>query len=196
MLNYQRKALLLSNGLTKKVKKLSRLTRQLYENDKMEDIEMETFLFCCENNCSIEDVEDCKKINDATYHRDIRCKTKIECILSYSESPVFLTLTFTDETLSKTSQKTRRKYVVEYLKSQSAIYVANIDYGGKNGREHYHAIVIGKVDRTKWSKYGSINFKIIHNSEDDIKRVSKYVSKLTNHAIKNTTKGNRVIYSR
>ena len=66
----------------------------------------------------------------------------------------FLTLTFTDEVLNNTTEETRRRYVARFLKSISENYVGNIDYGSKNEREHYHAIVEGQdLDLTGWT-YG------------------------------------------
>lgn len=109
--------------------------------------------------------------------------TRFEC--------VFLTLTFTDKVLNSTTQETRRRYVSRWLKSKSDYYIANIDYGSENEREHYHAIINCRVDNS-W-EYGAINFKQITNKNE--KALAKYINKLTNHAIKATTKQNKVIYS-
>ena len=100
--------------------------------------------------------------------------------------------------LASTTKETRRRYVARYLKTQSETYVANIDFGGKNGREHYHAIVAENCDLKQWkSKYGMINVKRIRNTKDDLNRVKNYVAKLTNHALKNTTKqADRLLFSR
>lgn len=112
-------------------------------------------------------------------------------------SAVFLTLTFTNETLSGTTAETRRKYVRRYLKSQSDVYVANIDFGGKNGREHYHALVCGDVDFKPWHGFGAIKGEKVMASDLDLTRTSKYIAKLSKHAIKKTAgKGVRIIYSR
>lgn len=110
---------------------------------------------------------------------------------------LFLTLTFTDSTLNSTNSLTRRKYVTRFLKENCIEYVSNIDFGGKKGREHYHALVLvnGKLDYKKW-KYGALNGKKVACSDTDIERTSRYVSKLSNHAIKETTKQSRLIYSR
>jgi hypothetical protein len=45
-----------------------------------------------------------------------------------------------------------------------------------------------------WDKLGFSNAKKI-GSEDDFKPIAKYISKLTNHAVKATVKGSRAIYS-
>ena len=107
---------------------------------------------------------------------------------------LFLTLTFTDDTLQKTSTTTRRRYIVKYLSQFNVPCIANKDFGKENGREHYHAII--QIDRIDYSlyDYGAINGKkVVVGSETDL-RLSKYISKLTNHAIKETTKQSRLIY--
>ena len=79
------------------------------------------------------------------------------------------------------------------------MYVANIDYGSKNKREHYHALInCDKVDFKSWRKYGNINAKRVRNKdiESDKTKLSKYIAKLSNHAIKETTKRSCLIYSR
>ena len=117
----------------------------------------------------------------------------------------FLTLTFSDEVLAKTSHETRRRYVARYLKSLGGRYVANVDYGSKNGREHYHALIeLQGKDRSaigKWP-YGYYLALPVGNAESDSKAVTTYVTKLTSHALKKSTTGSgrmvaeRLIYGR
>ena len=105
-------------------------------------------------------------------------------------------ITFISLVLKNTNEETRRKYVTRALKQMSDRYIANIDYGTKNEREHYHAIVVcDQVDHTLWSEYGAINFERIKATSDSVK-LAKYVVKLTNHAMKESVKQNRVIYSK
>ena len=139
--------------------------------------------------------QECRKINRATTERSFRLKAKIGGLLE-SGTCYFLTLTFSDDTLSETSRQTRRKYVTLFLKSISEKYVANIDFGEQNGREHYHAVVLAdKVSLSDWEQYGFGNAKKVRKKTDNV-ALGKYIGKLTNHAIKATTKGNRAIYSR
>ena len=58
---------------------------------------------------------------------------------------------------------------------------------------HYHAVASGRIDPKKWL-YGSCNVKLVTFGNPDI--LSCYISKLTNHATKNTTKNSKCIYSR
>lgn len=129
----------------------------------------------------------------------------------------FVTLTFRDEVLAKTSAKTRRRYVSRFLKEKCDRYVANIDYGSKKEREHYHAIVEpyfwifetyenglrtyhDMPDFREWNKYGYFSVEAVGDSEEDLTKVAKYTAKLSAHAVKETTlKGEstpRLIYSR
>lgn len=95
----------------------------------------------------------------------------------------FVTLTFTDEVMKSTTERTRHRYVTQFLKSEVRCYYANIDYGEKNEREHYHAVVSDKVDFSKWT-HGSINAEQIRNTKKDRRKISTYMRKLTNHAHK------------
>lgn len=137
------------------------------------------------------------RINNANNLRVRRLRNRINDFLSNGHDNLFLTLTFNDDTLSNTTPEQRRKLVVRYLKSFNAQYVANIDYGAKNDREHYHALInTSKVDYSVWHKNGAIKGEIVKIEGSTAICISKYISKLTNHAIKMTTKRQAIIYSR
>ena len=76
----------------------------------------------------------------------------------------------------------------------------NVDYGKKNERGHYHCIVATNFN-LDLRKYLKENYRCftscdrIGTSSNDIKRLSKYINKLTNHCIKNTTKNKRIVYN-
>lgn len=152
--------------------------------------------FCCTLD-GYEYWHEGEKLNNARYARTSRLRSRIINLLT---APcVFVTLTFTDKVLDTTSYKTRRKYVARYLKSLGVPYVANYDTGEKRGREHYHGIVqlykINVEALHEWlDNYGNIDVERIVNPHS--KRLARYISKLTNHAIKDTCKQCRVIYSR
>ena len=135
-----------------------------------------------------------KKINHAFFERVTRLRKYITLMLSMGDC-IFLTFTFTDFALKSLSAKTRRTYVQRYLSNYDTLYVGNIDFGKKNHREHYHAVIrADKVDPKKW-RCGSLNMDRVKSSSDSVK-LAKYISKLTNHAIKETTKRSSLIYSR
>ena len=154
------------------------------------------YVDCCLNGLKNE-YNECLKINKAYYERYKRLRLRVESIIT-SGTSLFLTLTFNDNTLSKTSAQTRRKLVQRYLKQYNCKYVANIDFGAKNHREHYHALIgINRVDNKPWNEYGNIDFEVVRlKNESDSTKLSKYISKLTNHAIKETTKRSALMYSR
>ncbi|MBO5947726.1 hypothetical protein J6Q66_02690 [bacterium] len=159
--------------------------------------------------------KECCKILNANQHRKRRLKNRIENISSTGLG-YFVTFTFTDSFFDNTDSFTRRRYVSRFLKSISSNYVANIDFGKKNEREHYHAVVqIEKLTNCEFfyhKKYGYISYSADEFSEvsrwgyysirkikvtdKDFVKLAKYVSKLSNHAVKETTKRNALIYSR
>ena len=125
-----------------------------------------------------------RKINFAYYSRVKRLKKKIAKMLE-SGNCIFLTFTFTDKVLEITNADTRRRKVRRYLSSYNCDYVANIDFGAKNGREHYHALIqCDKVDYNAFD-YGALNGERVR-STNYFEKLAKYISKLTNHAIKDT----------
>jgi hypothetical protein len=134
-------------------------------------------------------------LNHASYKRVARLKDRIKEAVE-SGSAYFITITFNPTTLENTNEQTRRKYVSRWLKSLTPFYVANIDYGKTKGREHYHAIITSDTRPPKSWNYGFIDILKVKTTDNDTIRISKYISKLTNHAIKHTTKGKRIIYSR
>ena len=159
--------------------------------------------------------DECVRIVNSDRARKKRLRNRIENIINDGEG-YFLTLTFNDETFKNTDAKTRRTYVSRFLKSISDNYIANIDFGKQKGREHYHAVIhcselkdISFIYHKKykwinlendvcaaWSKYGFYSVKSCKVIDKDIHKLSWYVSKLSNHATKETTKRNAMIYSR
>lgn len=138
-------------------------------------------------------------LNKSFNQRKLTLKNRISNLLECGNC-FFLTLTFTDNVLANTTAETRRRYVARQLKQHFPLgYVANIDFGAENGREHYHAVVVSDTDRISnsngliWS-YGALNFKAIHTP--NAQALAKYISKLSNHAIKETTRRSALLYSR
>jgi len=155
------------------------------------------------NGCYYDFIEYCKnvpsldcamRLNESKRRKTCRVRQKIEALVK-SGNAIFITLTFTDATLKNTSVETRRRYVARYLKDNASNYVANIDFGAKKGREHYHAVVDSNIVFDNWYKYGAINVERVRTQEDDAVRVARYVAKLSNHALK-VINAPRLIYSR
>ena len=105
----------------------------------------------------------------------------------------FLTLTFTDEVLERTSEETRKRYVQRFLNAYTRDYYANQDFGTKNGREHYHAVIampygfegdhLQAKELLPW-QYGFLSIKPMRDTNGDVGRVTTYLNKLSNHANK------------
>ena len=117
-----------------------------------------------------------------------------------SGSVWFLTLTFRDEVWAKQgiTEKTLRRYVSVYLKASFPDYVANKDYGERNGRMHFHAVAWlpeGETPPPAW-KYGFCQCKPVKPTEGSPKALTKYLQKLTNHAVKRQNSAVRLIWSR
>lgn len=135
---------------------------------------------------------ECKRLFNAERARVGRLKKRITYMLNYN--CIFLTFTFTDSVLNTYNHSTLRTYVIRTLKTFSNYYVCNVDFGKKKGRIHYHALIVAdKVDYSVWT-YGALNGKKVIKKNSVA--LAKYIAKLTNHAIKETTKGSRIIYSR
>lgn len=139
--------------------------------------------------------DEAQKILSAYSKKICRLKKRIKNMLD-SGNCSFVTLTFNDETLYSTTPEQRRSFAVRFLKGTGVPYVANIDYGDLNGREHYHCVIQSiKVNFRDWHKFGGIKGKKVI-TENNESAISKYVCKLTNHAIKESTKRQAIIYSR
>lgn len=140
-----------------------------------------------------------KQYNNNYFQRRTRLNKKIQELLFVPGYHYFLTLTFTDDVLNNTNPITRRKYVTKFLKLNFPVYIANIDFGSENGREHYHCIVLSNYylekKTFKWS-YGLTNLKTIVVKDKTNIKLSKYITKLTSHALKVYEKNPRYIYSR
>lgn len=137
-----------------------------------------------------------ERLNNAHYCRYKRLRWRVSRMLDHWDC-TFVTLTFSDKYIDS-SLDTKREYCKRYLSSFEVPYVANVDYGSKNGRVHFHAIIAASIEDLNdvpW-KYGFSHFQSCSIDEADEKRLCKYVAKLSHHALKATTKNSRLIYSR
>lgn len=125
-----------------------------------------------------------------------RIKKGVEFLFSLEMNLYFVTLTF-----EKVQDFISINKVAKLLDKISYYYILNEDFGLLNGRKHFH-VVIGcyynhrelKRKITQIWGFGFTYVKNVNNSELDIKKLSKYINKISNHAIKNTT--TRCKYSR
>lgn len=121
---------------------------------------------------------------DTRKRKKNRTNQKIKEMMQCYDMLYFLTLTFTDDVINGTKESTRHKYVQRWLNENCRDYFANQDFGKKNGREHYHAVVALNVDKkniAEW-QYGFSKIKPISFDDHTAQRCSSYLLKLTNHA--------------
>lgn len=119
----------------------------------------------------------------------VRLKKFIKKMLDSGEC-LFLTCTFTDNLLKRTSYVTRRRYIQRFLKSYNTNAVANIDFGEKKHREHYHAILQNDFINANDYKYGNLDIARINYTGVACTKLTRYITKLTYHALKKSTKNN------
>lgn len=195
-IDYVYKSKILKTDLCKKINRIDALTYKNSLEGIVRDTQLDNEYFDLLLEHDFKDIQEARKINHAFYSRSSRLKQRITAYL-LSGCCIFATLTFTEDVLNKTSFGTRRRYVTRYLKSISNYYVANVDFGSTTEREHYHAVILKDFIETKW-EYGFTWFEKVRLSKSPkgMKKLSDYISKLTNHAIKETTKRYALIYSR
>lgn len=203
--DYKKKSLVIKERVNNMVNELSNhlRSRELFDNFgiynafELSNEQLHIFYNSLADKYGFRSIIEGIRINNARYHRISRLRKRVESIINYNGNSFFLTLTFTNKSLSSINEKNRRRYVHYYLKSISNNYVANIDYGKRNHREHYHAVVqCDYIDSKLW-KYGNLDFEQINVFDlESSDKLSKYVSKLSNHAIKETNKRSVLIYSR
>ncbi len=122
------------------------------------------------------------------YKRKCTLKNRVAKILSNYEYVYFCTYTINEDYISCNIDFIRilKKILKDYN------YIMNEDFGGKNGRLHYH-ILLGLNEFISYNdlswKYGACNFKKVFNK--NINALSNYINKLSNH-----TRKNRIVYSR
>lgn len=148
--------------------------------------------------------EQAAKILSNQHQRRKRIRKYVRCMIEHRgyHIPCLVSLTFTDECLSSTSFDTRKKYVRDYLNSFYPDWFACVDYGKKNGREHYHAICLYPFDKgfstfTKkrrvfmvpsncaydWS-YGFYSIRPLEVDPQDIYKTLNYAFKCSSYAFK------------
>ena len=209
--------------------KLRSLSRNIYKEYGKEERNMANMQIAYDQYdefvelCGNEVIRVCKNLNRAFYKRRKKVKRRIEYMVTTGNC-IFLTFTFTDDTLNSTTSDYRRKRVVKFCEKYNCLYVGNIDFGVKDEyidklgvshqgthREHYHVVIqCDEVDYSDWLKDNRCNDKVKLGTINGIKvrkvedaqAIATYITKLSNHAIKSSTISSedylrsRVIYSK
>lgn len=141
-------------------------------------------------------VSECERIGNSSRQRFKRLRERVSALISKGDC-LFLTMTFNDNVLSNTDKKGREKLVYQFLKGFGCDFIANIDFGGLNGREHYHAVIqCSTIDYTLWHCFGAVKGEKVRLRGNNGYKIAKYIDKLALHALKDTTYRNRMLYSR
>ena len=147
------------------------------------------------------EIKDFQKIINARYCKISRIKKRVVFLITHFDYLYFCTFTFGDSYINK-CDRTKRDLIKNTLNSFSSDihYVLNVDYGKKNEREHYHCLVATN-NNSNLRKYLKTNYPFftscdsINTSSDDVKRLTKYINKLSNHCTKDTTLNKRIVYN-
>lgn len=156
-----------------------------------------------------EELPECQQLYENRKRRQSTLSERLYywSVLRKDVETYFFTFTFSDKTLENTSPDYRKKALERLLKPICLDYSLNIDHGNKTEREHYHgfmvlergkyprkpikatnhkgkAEIIWRTDALNGYKMGSYTLKEIKPKNKDIKKVSSYIDKVTNHALK------------
>lgn len=187
----QYKKKLLEEGLFKKYTRIRReLNKQgkydlLYDPKTYEMTEREM------NNCElIRRSKNAQRIKIQDHLNFLKDKTKYDLY--------FGTFNYADFALELTPQNRKRR-IRQLISSCTEDFILNIDYGSQTKREHYHCILA--FEKKKYhpyrNEYGHIKIEELDNydlgfydlerintNEEDVKKLSRYIAKLTLHSIK------------
>lgn len=147
---------------------------------------------------SIEEIKECEKIRQAVKKQVMRLKQHLLFMLAYPDYDCyFITITFTDDYLSNTDEKNRKRTVRTILSDLCEDFIANVDFAPETGREHYHGVIavkLGEVTKidgfTRFPRldeayrHGHISIKPIRHTKKSTKAVPRYIDKLALHAFK------------
>lgn len=125
-------------------------------------------------------------------NRNKKCKRYADKVkqLLISSDCVFGTLTLRDCELD-IDEEIQRKRIQRFFKKLNCRYICNIDFGWENERKHYHFIAdVRHIDCDLW-KYGFAYIEPIKNKKEF--SLADYINKMTNHAVKQTTKNHRIM---
>lgn len=142
-----------------------------------------------------------ERILNARYEKISRIKRRFVYLIQNYTYIYFCTFTF-DNDLIKKCDRTKKDCIKSSLHSfdSDIKFILNVDYGDKTEREHYHALVgthsplsLRQHLKDTYPCRTGCEFVDIHT--DDIKRLSKYINKLSNHCVKDSTKRKRIYFN-
>ena len=151
------------------------------------------------NGIVIEPNIEYERILSARYMKVSRVKKRLVYLLYNYRYIWFCTFTFDNYYINK-CDRTKKDLIKKCINKFDFKYILNVDYGKKTEREHYHCIIGTNYnfDLDKYLKehYMCFSCALLCNTDiTDLKRLTKYINKLSNHCVKATTKRERIIYN-
>lgn len=140
----------------------------------------------------------CERIGLNEYHRFKKYRKRCEYLFNMKRRLFFLTFTFSNESFARFTENALKRRVLAWLRDNCEYFIANKDFGSENARFHMHALVIAKndfIDVSSWP-LGFFFAKVCGKRYKDRLAIEQYIIKLSRHAIKETTKDNRICYCR
>lgn len=127
-----------------------------------------------------------KDINNRV-SKEKRILNIIKRVISSSEHVYFATFTLNNDFVSEDYKLIVRK-LTRILRIYCTDFICNADFGKSNNRLHFHGVIsTDLVDVLKESYYlGFSDFQFLKFDSSDV-ALTKYLYKLRNHAIKDTT---------
>lgn len=140
------------------------------------------------------------KILNARYHKVSRIKKRFRYLFENKTYFYFLTFTFDNKYIDK-CERTKKDLIKHCLLEFDKDYyvILNKDFGKKNEREHYHAI-LGTDSSDNLLEFLNKNYPCRFHVErilfkgKDFSKLSKYINKLQNHCVKDTTLKTRIYF--
>lgn len=157
--------------------------------------------YCFENNIPMKKNKKFESILSSRYQKVSRIKKRFIYLIARYKYLYFVTFTFDDYYINL-CDRSRKDLIKKSLYSfdNDIKYICNIDYGKTTERLHYHCIVATNssfsLSTHLKDSYPCFTYtEKIRLSNSDLKRTTKYINKLSNHAIKDSTKCSRVLYN-
>lgn len=157
--------------------------------------------YAFKNGLQFEDNIEIERKLKARYNKVSRIKQHLIYMIMKKKNIYFLTFTFNDKYINK-CDRTKKDLIKDLLREidYENYMILNIDYGSKNEREHYHCIYGTNKDidleflLNKYYPCFSYTERVRLDSSS-IKKIPKYINKLSNHAIKKSTKSSRIYFN-
>ena len=150
------------------------------------------------------DFEKDKKLESllcSRYNKIGRIKKHFVYMYHRKKNLYFLTFTFNEKYINK-CDRTKKDLIKNCLYEFDALglYILNVDYGSQTERQHFHCIfgTNKDIDLKKYldKYYPCFSYtEKIRTDENSLKKLPKYIDKLSNHAIKKSTRASRIVFN-